>query len=142
MAKTCDKWEAYCSTSRGAMSSVAGLQYTGIVFMALAMIAFLLSLGVAGKENNRFKIMTIVGFVVTLLAWIMLFCATVLFAQFNNTINDPRDTYVKMRVCRLRIILGRLVIPTPRPHTADLPLPSLYPRSPLALPPAPLPAHE
>jgi hypothetical protein len=98
MAKTCDKWEAYCSTSRGAMSSVAGLQYTGIVFMALAMIAFLLSLGVAGKENNRFKIMTIVGFVVTLLAWIMLFCATVLFAQFNNTINDPRDTYVKMRV--------------------------------------------
>ena len=97
MAKTCDKWEAYCSTSRGAMSSVAGLQYTGIVFMALAMIAFLLSLGVAGKENNRFKIMTIVGFVVTLLAWIMLFCATVLFAQFNNTINDPRDTYVKMR---------------------------------------------
>ena len=119
MAKTCDKWEAYCSTSRGAMSSVAGLQYTGIVFMALAMIAFLLSLGVAGKENNRFKIMTIVGFVVTLLAWIMLFCATVLFAQFNNTINDPRDTYVKMRVCRLRIVLGRLVIPTPRPHTAD-----------------------
>ena len=137
MAKTCDKWEAYCSTSRGAMSSVAGLQYTGIVFMALAMIAFLLSLGVAGKENNRFKIMTIVGFVVTLLAWIMLFCATVLFAQFNNTINDPRDTYVKMRVCRLRIILGRLVIPTPRPHTADLPLPSLYPRS--LPPPAPSP---
>ncbi len=140
MAKTCDKWEAYCSTSRGAMSSVAGLQYTGIVFMTLAMIAFLLSLGVAGKENNRFKIITIVGFVVTLLAWIMLFCATVLFAQFNNTINDPRDTYVKMRVCRLRIILGRLVIPTPRPHTADLPLPSLYPRSlPPPLPP-PFPA--
>ena len=49
------------------------------------------------------------------LAWIMLFCATVLFAQFNNTINDPRDTYVKMRVCRLRIIsvsYTHLTLPT------------------------------
>lgn len=74
--------------------SVLSLQVVGILFLAVATVA-----SIAGPfAGDKYKAVLLATVAMQVLSWAFLLSALLVFGDFNDAMNAPRDMYVKMLV--------------------------------------------